>query len=134
MCSSDLKNYQTQYKDSVATGEDFKRVAEVTCGRNFTDFFNQWYYGEGYPTHNITYFKPTSDSILILVNETTSAPTSISFFKGLLELKITSATGDTTVLVNLQSNNQVFKFRFTGTPTGIVVDPNNWVQIGRAHV
>ncbi|MEI8053086.1 MAG: M1 family aminopeptidase, partial [Bacteroidota bacterium] len=122
-----LKNYQTAFKDSVATAEDFRQVAENTCGRSFTDFFNQWYYGEGYPTINITYFKPNADTILLLVNETTSAPTVTPFFKGLLELKINSLQGDTTVLVNLLANNQVFKFAFNKTPNNITIDPNNWV-------
>ena len=127
-----LKNYQQQFKDSVATGEDFKHVAEVTSGKNFTDFFNQWYYGEGHPTFNITYFKSTADTLLLLVNETTSAPTITPFFKGLLELKITSLLGDTTVLINLTANNQVFKFVYNKVPSNIVVDPNNWVlnQVG----
>jgi hypothetical protein len=65
--------------------------------------------------------------MLILVNETVSAPTVTPFFKGLLELKITSLQGDTTVLVNVTGNNQVFKIGYNKTPTGIVIDPNNWI-------
>lgn len=122
-----LKNYQNQYKNSVATADDFKRVAEATCNRNFTDFFNQWYYGEGYPTFNITYYKPTSDTLLFSINETTSAPTVTSFFKGYLELTINSGQGDTTIIVNLNNNNQVFTLRYLKTPNNFVVDPNNWM-------
>ena len=122
-----LKNYQTQYKNSTATTDDFKLVAETTCGRSFNDFFNQWYYGEGYPTFNITYIKQGTDSIILLVNETVSAPSVTPFFKGLYEFRITSATGDTIVKANVTSNNQQFKFRYTKTANGIVVDPNNWV-------
>ncbi len=127
-----LKQYQLQYKDSVATTEQFKQLTETLCGRSFGDFFNQWIYGEGYPTFNITYYKPTPDSMLIAVNETVSASTVTSFFKGYLELKITSLQGDTTILVNLAYNNQVFKIPYRKTPTTIVVDPNNWVlnQVG----
>ena len=122
-----LQNFQQQFKDSVATATDFKQVAEATSGKNFTDFFNQWYYGEGYPTFNITYFRPNSDSLLLLVNQTVSAPGITPFFKGLYELKITSEQGDTTVLINMVANNQIFKYRTAKVPTGIIVDPNNWV-------
>jgi hypothetical protein len=122
-----LKNYQQQYKNSVASANDFKLVAETTCGRSFTDFFNQWYYGEGYPTFNITYIRETPDSVILLVNETVSAPTVTPFFKGLYEFKITSAQGDTTVKAYVTSNNQQFKFKYHKTPNGVVVDPNNWV-------
>ncbi len=122
-----LKNFQQQYKDSVASAQDFKAVAEATSGKNLTNFFNQWYYGQGYPTFNITYFKPTPDSLLLLVNETVSSPGTTPFFNGLLELYITSEQGDTTVLLNLAANNQIFKFKTVKNPTGIVVDPNNWI-------
>ena len=76
-----LRNFQQQFKDSVATADDFKQVAETTSGKNFTDFFNQWYYGEGYPTFNITYLKQQSDSVTLIINETTSAPSVTPFFK-----------------------------------------------------
>lgn len=132
-CESDnlffqgLRNYQTQYHDSTATGDQFFAVMEATSGKNFTDLKNQWYYGEGYPTFNITYLKQGNDSIILVVNQTASAPGVTPFFKGLYEFRIQSASGDTTVKAYQSSNNQIFKFPYTKTPTGIVVDPNNWV-------
>lgn len=122
-----LKNFQQQYKNDVATAEDFKSVAETTCGRSFTDFFNQWYYGEGYPIFNITYLKQGLDTLILIVNESTSAPDVTSFFRGLFEFRVTSAQGDTIVKANVTTNNQQFKFYYPKTPNGIVVDPNNWV-------
>ena len=122
-----LKNYQQLYKGSTATANDFKLVAENTSGKNFTYFFNQWYYGEGYPTFNITYIRETPDSVILIVNETVSAVSVTPFFKGLYEFKITSAQGDTTVKAYVTSNNQQFKFKYNKTPNGVVVDPNNWV-------
>lgn len=122
-----LKNYQNQFRDSTATAADFKQVAETTSGKNFTDFFNQWYTGEGYPTFNITYLMQGSDSIILIVNQVASAPAITPFFKGLYEMKITSAQGDTTVLIDQTVNDQIFKFPYHKTPNGIVVDPNNWV-------
>lgn len=121
-----LKTFQQQFKDSVATGDDFKTVAEAVCGRSFTDFFNQWYYGQGYPTFNVEFSK-SGDSIVLKVNQTVSAPASTPFFKGLYEFRINTLEGDTTVRVNMTINDQVFKFRSNRTPTGVVVDPNNWV-------
>ena len=122
-----LKNFQQQFKDSVATANDFKQVAENTSGKNFTDFFNQWYYGEGYPTFNIAYSKQGADTLILAVNQTVSASTVTPFFKGLYEFRVTSAQGDTTVKVNLSFNNQQFKFYYPKTPNGVVIDPNNWV-------
>jgi len=122
-----LQDYQVQYKDSVATAEDFKLVVETRAGRNLNDFFNQWYYGEGYPTFNVTYIKEPTDSITLIIGENTSMPGITPFFKGYFQFTITSAQGDTTVLVNLATNNQQFRFKYNKVPTGIIVDPNNWV-------
>src|SRR5690606_41202818 len=41
-----LRTYLQQYKDDVATADNFKAVAEAVCGRSFSDFFDQWYYGQ----------------------------------------------------------------------------------------
>jgi aminopeptidase N len=121
-----LKNFQQQFKDSVATAEDFKQVAETTTGKNFNDFFSQWYYGQGYPTFNVDYSKQ-GDSLVLFVAQTVSAPAITPFFKGLYEMRFNTAQGDTTVVINLTTNGQTFKFRSNRTPTGVVVDPNNWV-------
>jgi aminopeptidase N len=121
-----LQEFQQQFKDSVATAEDFKTIAQNISGKDFTDFFNQWYYGEGYPTFNVDYSKQ-GDSMVLVVNQVTSAPSVTAFFKGLYEFKLTTSLGDTTVRVYMTQNNQVFKFRSDRVPTGVVVDPNNWV-------
>jgi len=122
-----LKTYQNTYKNTVASATDFKEVAETISGKNLTDYFNEWYYGEGYPTFNITYFKLGSDSIVLLVNQTTSAPDVTPFFKGLYELTLQFPTGDTTVKIQLSQNNQLFRFHASQEVTNILVDPNNWV-------
>jgi aminopeptidase N len=121
-----LQTFQQQFKNSVATADDFKNVAQVISGKDLTDFFNQWYYGEGYPTFNVDCSKQ-GDSIVMLINQTVSAPAVTPFFKGLYEFTISSLQGDTTVKVNMTANNQVFKFRSNKIPNGITVDPDNWV-------
>ena len=121
-----MQVFQQQFKDSVATAEDFKTIAQNISGKDFTDFFNQWYYGEGYPTFNVDYSRQ-GDSMVLVVNQVASAPTVTPFFKGLYEFRFATTSGDTSVLVYMTQNNQVFKFRSNRVPTGVVVDPNNWV-------
>ncbi|MCS7077566.1 MAG: M1 family aminopeptidase [Bacteroidia bacterium] len=122
-----LKDFQTLFKDSVATGLDFKQVAENVCGKNFTDFFNQWYFGEGYPTYNINYVKTHSDTLKIIVTQTTSAPSKTPLFKGLVEYKLITTTGDTIVKLYQTANTNIFKIKTYRTVTNIIVDPNNWI-------
>jgi aminopeptidase N len=125
-----LKTYQQQYKDATATGLQFKAVAEAVCGRSFTDFFNQWYFGEGFPTYSGDYTK-AGDSIILSINHTTSTAVT-TLFKGFLQVRINRTGGDTTVLCNITANSNRFAFYYPYTPTGIVFDPNNFVinQVG----
>ena len=50
-----IRDYLNRYKNDVATGEDFKKVLEEKTGRDFTAFFNQWFYGEGYPSITVNW-------------------------------------------------------------------------------
>ncbi len=127
-----LQTYQTRYKDTFATTANFKQIAEQISGKNLTDFFNQWIYGEGFPTYSITYSKQGDDTLVLNVNQSTSVPSITPFFKGLMEYKITSSTGDTIIKVMQTASNETFRIRYTKTPSGIQVDPNNWVtnQVG----
>ncbi|MDW8345627.1 MAG: M1 family aminopeptidase [Bacteroidia bacterium] len=122
-----LKDFQTLYKDSVATGLQFKQVAETVSGKDFTDFFNQWYFGEGYPTYNVKYVKTHPDTLKITVIQTTSAPAKTPLFKGLVEYKLITTTGDTIVKLYQTANVNVFKIKTYRTVTNIIVDPNNWI-------
>src|SRR5690606_26324149 len=88
-----LRTYLQQYKDDVATADNFKAVAEAVCGRSFSDFFDQWYYGQGYPTFNVDCSK-IGDSLVLRVNHTSSAPFITPTFKGLYEFKIHSGRSE----------------------------------------
>lgn len=128
-----LKNYQIQFKDSVATGIDFKSVLEATSSMNFTDFFNQWYFGEGYPTFNIIW-EHKNDTLFFSSTQTTS--TSVTpLFKMLMEYKLVSPTdGDTIIRVYQTNNINHYRIPTKKNITDIIVDPNNWVVNGNGSV
>ena len=121
-----LRTFQQRYKNTFAITTNFRQVAEEVAGRSFVDFFNQWYFGEGYPTYNVAYGKQ-GNSLVINLSQTTSMPSSISFFKGLIQLRIRSAQGDTIIVLNHTADNQQFTIPYTKTPSGVDVDPNNWI-------
>jgi aminopeptidase N len=121
-----LKNFQTQYGFSTATGLDFKSVVETTSGMNFTDYFNQWYFGEGYPTYNIVW-NQIADTVIFTATQTTSMPSVTPLFKMLMEYKLNSPSGDTLIRVYQTANVNTFKIHTSKTITGMAVDPNDWV-------
>jgi aminopeptidase N len=121
-----LRQYQQTYADSNAIGNDMKSVFENVSGLDLTDFFDQWYFGEGYPTISLEWNQDTSQTILV-VSETTSEPNATPFFKTSLELTLNSAQGDTTVRIYVDQNNQQFVFNWNNPIQSIDVDPNQWI-------
>jgi aminopeptidase N len=120
-----LKQFQIQYNKSTAIGDDFKAVAETQSGVDFTDFFNQWYYGEGYPTYDIVW-NQVNDTVYFSATQTTSSAIT-PLFKMLMEYKLNSPSGDTLIRVYQTANVNYYKIPTHKTITGIVVDPDNWV-------
>lgn len=127
-----LKQTQIRFKDSTITGMEFKAIAEEISGKNFSDFFNQWYFGEGYPYFNISYWQQ-NDSLYINVNQFTS--TSVTpLFKMNFELKVNFNGSDTIAKFYQQTNMQTFKIPMNKLVTGIVFDPNNWIINGLVNI
>jgi len=123
-----LYKFQQQYKDSIATGLDFKNVCEEISGLDFTDFFDQWYFGEGWPIYGLTWSQD-NDTISLDVTQSTSTPIT-PLYKMPMEYKITFTGGDTTFRVYQTNNDTTYKFILPFEVYEIEIDPNNWVLNG----
>lgn len=86
---------------------DFNASLLQSTGKDFTEFFNDWIYGQGQPTYKIKW-KQTGNQILLNVTQTQSH-SSVSFFEMPLPIKVNGTGGQTAYLVlNNNSNNQNF--------------------------
>jgi len=119
-----LKTYVNQYANSFAVAEDFKSVAENVTGTDFGYFFDQWYYGEGYPNFDISW-RYKNDSLEIYASQKGSAE-STPWFSMHLELLLEVAGAEDTILRVFQDkNHQVFKFHLPGINIdNVVFDPS----------
>ncbi len=122
-----MHEFQERYTDSTATGLDFKEVVEDLSGMDFTDYFDQWYFGEGYPTYSIVY-NQTGNDLNMNVTQTASYPSVTPVFKMLMEYKISFTNkADTFIYLYQDANFSQFTVPINGNVTGIDVDPHNWV-------
>lgn len=122
-----LKNYEEQFADSTATGLDFMNILNGTSGQDFTQFFNQWYFGEGYPTYSIVWSQNQSGTYMEIY-QSVSEPSITPLFEMLMAYKFTFYDGtDTTIFLNQTANMNSFALPFTKEITSIQVDPDNWV-------
>ncbi len=122
-----LKNFQQEFADSVASAQDFINILNETSGINFGEFFDQWYYGEGYPIYSISYNQ--IDELLELESvQTTSMPEITPFFKMKLPVKIFFNDGThSTIILNQESNTMTFTLPIYKVIDSLQVDPERWV-------
>ena len=123
-----LRSFLSTYGDSVAVGLDLKAHLEATTGIDLTPFFEQWYFGEGYPTLSARW-NALGNDVLVEINHTTSMPSSVPFFSIPLELRFArNGMSDTIVRVTITDNSDQFYLSGMGTVTSLsAIDPNNWI-------
>jgi hypothetical protein len=122
-----LRGFLNTYKNACASALDFKSYYENQTGINLTQFFNQWYYGEGYPTFDVKWNQVGNTFVLKSI-QTTSKPTSVPLFITPIEYKISrQSMPDTTIRVNHNQPVEQYQFNLLGTVTGVTVDPKNWL-------
>jgi aminopeptidase N len=122
-----LKQYTQQYGGSTATGADFRDKMMEVSGMDFTDFFDEWYYGQGYPTYSLQWSQDDANFYLE-TNQTVSYPSATPVFKMLMAYKLNFTDGtDTTVYFYQTDNVNYFTIPISKTISGIIVDPDNWV-------
>jgi aminopeptidase N len=123
-----LKNYQSTFADSVAKGLDVKNTMEAITGLNLNAFFDEWYFGEGYPTYSARWNSVGND-LNLEITHTASMPAVTPTFTNPLELRFSRlGAADTIVRFPIGSNLEQYLVQGIGTVTNIVLfDPNNWV-------
>ncbi|MBN2615043.1 MAG: T9SS type A sorting domain-containing protein [Bacteroidales bacterium] len=120
-----LREYLHQYADSTAGAMDFKAVMESVTGMDFTTFFNQWYYGDGYPVFNVNWGQD-NDTVWIHSVETSRGDRT-TLFKTHIDFQLNFPSGDTLVRLYQRQNDQMFKIPESKGVLSIVVDPKDWL-------
>jgi len=119
-----LRHFQTTYKNDVATGLDFKSVLETESSMDFSSFFDQWYFGKGFPSYDITWGQDY-DTLWIRSVQTPSSVETPLFLMP-LEIKLNLETRDTLVRVHQTALAEEYRFKVDERVLNIVLDPNQW--------
>lgn len=123
-----LQTYQQNFAEGTAIGLDIKSTVENVTGTDLTDFFEQWYFGEGYPTYSAKYRMSGTD-LLIQINHTTSMPSVTPTFTNPIDVRIDRAgVPDTTLRLEITSNSDLFVIPDFQNFNGILgLDYGNWI-------
>jgi aminopeptidase N len=122
-----LRGFQNTYKNSTASAIDFQNYYQAQTNISPTVFFNQWYYGQGYPTFTVKY-NYKGGNFFLKNTESVSMPSVTPMFVTPLEYRIVRA-GKPDTTIRLQQNVAVenYTLPLTGTVTAVICDPNNWI-------
>ncbi len=118
---------------AYARVDDLKKHFENTSNCDLTDYFNTWYYGEGFPIYDVDYWQEKDNKIYIKINQTQSCP-SVDFFSLKLPFRISGIISDTTIWLENTENNQIFTVNYNQKLINILFDPENWIVSNQKNV
>ena len=121
-----LRGFLKKYAFSVASGMDFKRYMEEQTGIDFTQFFEQWYFGEGFPIFDVSW-KKSGGYLDFLVEHIGSASATPLFITD-LDVSISRANAaDTVIQLPIRTNRDFFRINISENVIGVQIDPGYWV-------
>jgi len=121
-----LSAFQDRFADSVATGRDFLDVLNELSGSDFEWFFEQWYYGYGYPRFLVTW-QQSQDSIIVEINQSGSSEKT-DFFKTSMDLDLHyEIGGDTLIRIFVDEPAMRIGISISRPVIKLVTDPGNWI-------
>ena len=112
-----LRGFLRKYSFSVATGMDFRQYLEEQTGMDFAMFFDQWYFGEGFPIFDISW-KQSAGYVEILVEQTGSASAAPLF---MVDLDVRLA--DSLLQLPIRNHRELFRIKTDADVSDIEIDP-----------
>ena len=125
-----LKAYQNNpaFAYNYVKTHDFQGFLSSYTGRDFTEFFKDWIYGEGYPSYQIKWNQNTTSKKLTFQVGQTRSSSAVSFFELPLPIKVSGSGGQTAYFVlDHTSNNQYFTQDVAFDVTNVVFNYENQI-------
>ncbi len=119
-----LRDFLITYRNGTASGADFRDLLAEKTGKSFDRFFDQWYYGEGYPTHEINW---THQHDTLYINSIQTGTAATPVFDVLLEFGVKVNGRDTVLTFRQDSGYKHWQAYLPGVVTQVTADPHHWL-------
>lgn len=106
-----------------------KAHLEATSGKDLTEFLNDWYYGQGFPSYQVSCSQVAAGDYAVEIRQSQSHP-SVSFFEMPVPVRFSGPGGDTTIVFNHTANAQVFTIYPGFEIDTVEIDPEQWLVTG----
>ncbi|MBW6535334.1 MAG: T9SS type A sorting domain-containing protein [Mariniphaga sp.] len=125
-----LQNYYNnpEVANGFASHEQVVAHFEAAGDTSLTEFFNDWYYGEGFPVYSLEYSQTTNQELKITLSQSPSH-TSVDFFEMPVPVRVYNPGKTDSVDFRLVHtiNNQVFGVDPGFDVSEIKIDPDFWL-------
>lgn len=123
-----IRNYLTDpsLMYSFSNTDLLKYHLENVSSLNLDEFFNDWYYGEGYPNYEIKWQQNDDLSIYVNIKQNTESNT-VDFFEMPIPIRFKGSTKDTILIFNNTYNNQFFTLPINFKVNNVDADPEKWI-------
>ena len=129
-----MRTYFTNFHNQCVDTEDFINLAEQISGQNLEQFFRQWIYNAGTPSIEFTSFTSTDGLHQKILLKTISNTNTDFWLKIPVIIQYNNNTSDSLLLDGTPSTPFCNTITLNGTPSSLLIDPNNWVfTIGKAE-
>jgi aminopeptidase N len=122
-----LKTYLNRYQNKNASTVDFINICKEKSDYDFDVFFNQWVYGEGFPTYNYSFYQnPQNLEISFSIRQTQASKLN-QVFKMPIELYLDLEFRDTIITIDNNDYFEQYTFNVDQKINDLILDPNNWL-------
>jgi hypothetical protein len=125
-----VKNYlnDPRIKMGFSTNDILISHLETAGNEDLEEFFEDWFYGEGFPTYRVV-LAGNAPNYSVMISQTTSH-SSVDFFEMPVEIRFQGAGLDTLMRFDNTQNDQWFDFNLNQTIVVANFDPNRWLIMG----
>lgn len=115
-----LNDPALQYR--FARTEDLRGHLERVSGTSLETFFNNWIYGEGFPSYELRWMPLGNAKVQLTLAQTTSHP-SVAFYAMPVPILFSDGVHDSLVVIDHRQNNQTQMVDLGFVPTTAKFDP-----------
>lgn len=114
----------------TALTDDLIGHLEATSGLDLTQFMEDWYTGEGYPTYTVQWTQDAGGTVSLQLDQVTSHP-SVDFFEMPVPIRFKNGMMDSTVVFDHTFNGQTFTVDLPFQADSALFDPDLWILSGQ---
>ncbi len=123
-----LQTYREEFAYDSATTEQFQAVAEAVSGLDLEAFFQQWIYGEYYPTYAYEWESVENAGQHEVHLAIDQIQTNTGLFTMPIEIEVTLAGGAVeTFRIDNALAHEEYQFVVSAPATTVALDPHDWI-------